>query len=388
MMSVRFSLCSLTAVCRNQMYMGKKHDEHEVIDKMSTAGHNSWCYSMDRQSKQRNSDDQSKAGESELHFAGDSQVHASSPQVSSTAETPSCSVASNSDCNNHVRDHGEPRQQTCVPGIPGGDDRKCPQTVVSPFLQAPFSDASGTSCQGSHQPCHSPHADSQASNGSDDPRGRSRRDGSDSRYGDQYGSGKESEAHGKGVQSQVQQEGQRISQIQNVDQCGQLRSDLRVQPTEPQVKGIELLSDGQAMLLRADAQPSGVSQGGSKLHAEVLYRCPKPYPQQTQCDYFAWTEDTKAEEYEKLYAQNASTVKSPLPKPTKKKSKHVSETDSNTSSGDGLDLAQSPASASPKTPPRAARCQHEWNRRGTNAYINMKTCHLCGLQETFATRTA
>ena len=105
-MSVRFSLCSLTAVCRNQMYMGKKHDEHEVIDKMSTAGHNSWCYSMDRQSKQRNSDDQSKAGESELHFAGDSQVHASSPQVSSTAETPSCSVASNSDCNNHVRDHG------------------------------------------------------------------------------------------------------------------------------------------------------------------------------------------------------------------------------------------------------------------------------------------
>ena len=90
-----------------------------------------------------------------------------------------------------------------------------PSTVVSPFLQAPFSDASGTSCQGSHQPCHSPHADSQASTGSDDPRGRSRRDGSDSRYADQYGSRKE--AHGKGVQSQVQLEGQRISQIQNVD---------------------------------------------------------------------------------------------------------------------------------------------------------------------------
>ena len=53
------------------------------------------------------------------------------------------------------------------------------------------------------------------------------------------------------------------------------------------------------------------------------------------------------------------------------------------SSGDDLDLAQSRASASPKTPPRAARCQHQWNRRGTNAYIKMKTCHLCGLQETF-----
>ena len=26
-------------------------------------------------------------------------------------------------------------------------------------------------------------------------------------------------------------------------------------------------------------------------------------------------------------------------------------------------------------------CQHEWNRRGTNAHVRIKTCHRCGIQE-------
>lgn len=114
-----------------------------------------------------------------------------------------------------------------------------------------------------------------------------------------------------------------------------------------------------------------------------FYRCPKPYQHQTQCDYFAWTEDTKAEEYEKLYTQSVSMGTPTLQKTTKKKSKQVSETESATSSGDDVDLNRSPTSASPKTPPRPQRCQHEWNRRGTNAYVKVKTCHLCGLKETF-----
>lgn len=114
-----------------------------------------------------------------------------------------------------------------------------------------------------------------------------------------------------------------------------------------------------------------------------FYRCPKPSQHQTQCDYFAWTENTKAEEYEKLYYQDATMDKPQKSKPTKKKSKSVSAADSSTSSGDDLDLAQSPASSSPKTPPRQARCQHEWSRRGSTAYVKMKTCNLCGLRETF-----
>ena len=32
-------------------------------------------------------------------------------------------------------------------------------------------------------------------------------------------------------------------------------------------------------------------------------------------------------------------------------------------------------------PPRPQECHHQWNKRGTNAHIKMKTCTLCGLQE-------
>eukprot|EP00435_Cladocopium_sp_Y103_P033954 s639_g8.t1 len=112
-----------------------------------------------------------------------------------------------------------------------------------------------------------------------------------------------------------------------------------------------------------------------------FYRCPKPYQHQTQCEYFAWTEDTKAEEYEKMYYQNASMDKALKSKSTKKKSRAASSTESNTSDGEDLDLARSPASSSPKTPIRQNMCQHEWNRRGTNAYCKIKTCHRCGRQE-------
>eukprot|EP00435_Cladocopium_sp_Y103_P039817 s170_g10.t1 len=120
-----------------------------------------------------------------------------------------------------------------------------------------------------------------------------------------------------------------------------------------------------------------------------FYRCPKPYQHQAQCDYFAWAESTKAEEYEKMYHhQNASMEMQQKPKSTKKKSKHVSEAEYVTSGDEDSELAQSPvtSSPSPKTPPRPRMCQHEWNRRGTNAYVKMKTCHLCGLQETFRYR--
>eukprot|EP00435_Cladocopium_sp_Y103_P022323 s3407_g5.t1 len=111
-----------------------------------------------------------------------------------------------------------------------------------------------------------------------------------------------------------------------------------------------------------------------------FYRCPKPYQHQTQCEYFQWTEDTKAEEYEKLYYQSASMEPAVKSKHAKKKSKAASSTESDTSNGDDLDLARSPGS-SPKTPIRQTMCQHEWNRRGTNAYVRMKTCVKCGRQE-------
>eukprot|EP00435_Cladocopium_sp_Y103_P069875 s367_g34.t1 len=111
-----------------------------------------------------------------------------------------------------------------------------------------------------------------------------------------------------------------------------------------------------------------------------FYRCPKPYQHQTlQCEYFAWTEDTKAE---KLYHQSATLEKPKKSKPTKMKSKVVSETEPTNSDEDDMGLAQSPSSASPKTPVRIPRCQHDWNRRGTNAHVKIKTCNLCGRRET------
>jgi hypothetical protein len=117
-----------------------------------------------------------------------------------------------------------------------------------------------------------------------------------------------------------------------------------------------------------------------------FYRCPKPYQHQTQCEFFAWTEDTKAEEYEKLNHQSVSSEKPPKSKNTKKKSKPASDTESSASSGSEVDLSPSPTRSSPKTPTRIPACQHEWNRRGTNAHVKVKTCHRCGLQEMFRYR--
>eukprot|EP00435_Cladocopium_sp_Y103_P026844 s2890_g6.t1 len=118
-----------------------------------------------------------------------------------------------------------------------------------------------------------------------------------------------------------------------------------------------------------------------------FYRCPKSPNSGSQCQFFQWTEDTKAEEYEKLYAsQNASSTKSKKSKSTKKQSESTSESESSDCDRRGKGLKGSPTSRkSPKHKPMSmadlAGCNHQWNRRGTNDHQSMRTCTLCGLEE-------
>eukprot|EP00435_Cladocopium_sp_Y103_P024498 s58_g6.t1 len=117
-----------------------------------------------------------------------------------------------------------------------------------------------------------------------------------------------------------------------------------------------------------------------------FYRCPKEPQSQHQCHFFQWIQETKGEEYERIYASSPTIKKH---QDTSKKSEKHSVID--------LSSCEEPEEISPgqfqhhqvrgsprgstSPPPRAPTCPHQWNRRGTNAYIKMRTCMLCGLQE-------
>lgn len=117
-----------------------------------------------------------------------------------------------------------------------------------------------------------------------------------------------------------------------------------------------------------------------------FYRCPKNPNDGNQCQFFQWIEDTKAEEYEKLYAHSASSTKSKKSKNTKKQSESTSESESSDYDRKGKGVKSSPKSHrtnSTRVTSMAdlANCEHQWNRRGTNDRQSMRTCHRCGLEE-------
>eukprot|EP00435_Cladocopium_sp_Y103_P056991 s251_g19.t1 len=118
-----------------------------------------------------------------------------------------------------------------------------------------------------------------------------------------------------------------------------------------------------------------------------FYRCPKEPQSVGQCHYFQWLQETKGEEYERMYACSQGSKKQPN---MAVKSKKPYEDDFS-SCGEPEPASASPPPrqprGSPKTsiyppPPPQMECNHEWNRRGSNAHIKMKTCHKCGFQET------
>jgi hypothetical protein len=116
-----------------------------------------------------------------------------------------------------------------------------------------------------------------------------------------------------------------------------------------------------------------------------FYRCPQEPNSQKQCHFFQWIRETKSEEYERLYTTSPSNQKQPHT--SKKFDKHYVEELSSCEEPEAISpspihrqVRGSPrGSTSP--PPRPQECHHQWNKRGTNAHIKMKTCTLCGLQE-------
>ena len=117
-------------------------------------------------------------------------------------------------------------------------------------------------------------------------------------------------------------------------------------------------------------------------------RCPKTPASGKQCEFFQWLEDTKAQEYEKMYDLRASMGKSPKPKQSKTRSGSPSDSESSSTSNDDMPTGLSPAGSPAGSPQQRGskknnKCAHEWSRRGTNPYAKVKTCKLCGLQEVF-----
>jgi hypothetical protein len=114
----------------------------------------------------------------------------------------------------------------------------------------------------------------------------------------------------------------------------------------------------------------------------LFLRCPKQPESGSQCEFFQWIEDTKAQEYERMYHQRATLERSPKHKNTKSTSSRPLEIDSSSSGTEEPMVRQSPSS-SPKIKgsKRGGHCHHDWNNRGSNAYQKMRTCRLCGLQE-------
>ncbi|CAL1172305.1 unnamed protein product, partial [Cladocopium goreaui] len=113
-----------------------------------------------------------------------------------------------------------------------------------------------------------------------------------------------------------------------------------------------------------------------------FYRCPKEPQSIHQCHYFQWIQETKGEEYERIYASSQGS-RQPTGTPVRSR-KHYEEgyasygePDVDSSPGQSQ-VIRSPT-RSPPAPPR--ECNHQWNKRGTNAYQKMRTCMHCGLQE-------
>jgi hypothetical protein len=110
-------------------------------------------------------------------------------------------------------------------------------------------------------------------------------------------------------------------------------------------------------------------------------RCPKQPDSGKQCEFFQWLEDTKAQQYEKMYDLRASMETSPKPKSIRTPSGSPFGSGSNSSDTEDPLMAQSPANSTQRGARQPARCPNEWSRRGTNAHVKVKTCKLCGFQE-------
>lgn len=116
-----------------------------------------------------------------------------------------------------------------------------------------------------------------------------------------------------------------------------------------------------------------------------FYRCPREPQSQNQCHYFyfQWIQETKGEEYERMYASSQGSRKHPTT-PTKSSVHYVEDF---SSCGEQEEASVSPLNRAAKRSPKTSRsppppvCQHHWNRRGTNAHVKIRTCDKCGLQE-------
>jgi len=111
-------------------------------------------------------------------------------------------------------------------------------------------------------------------------------------------------------------------------------------------------------------------------------RCPKQPESGSQCKFFQWIEDTKAQEYKRMYHQRATLERSPKHKNTKSMSSRPLEIDSSSSGTEEPVARQSPPAVHKiRGSKQGGHCHHDWNHRGSNAYQKMRTCRLCGLQE-------
>ena len=117
-----------------------------------------------------------------------------------------------------------------------------------------------------------------------------------------------------------------------------------------------------------------------------FYRCSRK--RGSQCQYFVWIGPEKSTEYQNL----ASTEE----KDIKKKAHEIPVPIKSSSSSSSLSSSEVPspttqATRSPKSPPsteinweKVSRvgngCAHQWNKLGTNAYQEKRTCKSCGLK--------
>jgi hypothetical protein len=114
-------------------------------------------------------------------------------------------------------------------------------------------------------------------------------------------------------------------------------------------------------------------------------RCPKEPQSPSQCHFFLWLQETKGEEYERMYATSPKAKKQPniSPKSVLHSTEELTsceEVEEISPNAQHRRVRGSPRS-SDSPPTRTRNCQHQWNKRGTNAHIKMRTCTLCGLQE-------
>ena len=311
--------------------------------------------------------------------------------ASSIEETPHRDQPVN-DVKCHDRCSGNPWQQACVHSQYGSRQQD-PAVVATPVQQVDDSTAPCCDHEVDDRNGHAFDVSPQTSTVNDDACGRCRRDGSHAGSDVQHGD--REETGGEGTQ---------IQEAKLQGKCGELRADLRMQhsslPPEGQrsslpsistkCRDLELqcgseangLSSGSELFLRTDANSVHLQEGRTQLHASVspvpktagVWEPMRVLPQ--------WIEDTKAQEYERMYHQRATLERSPNHKNTKSTSSRPLEIDSSSSGTEEPMVRQSPSS-SPKIKgsKRGGHCHHDWNHRGSNAYQKMRTCRLCGLQE-------